>query len=113
MKYYFLLIFCLLFSSSFSQNSIKSIGAKRVDNAPTIDGEINDDAWKNVEFAKDFVMHEPSMGSLEAPERKTLVQVTYDDEAIYFAAQLYDDKPNDIAKQFGDRDNIGQVDYFR
>ena len=39
------------------------------------------------------------------------VKVTYDDQAIYVSAYLYDD-PNLIMKQLTSRDNFGQADFF-
>ena len=37
--------------------------------------------------------------------------MTYDDQALYVAAYMYDD-PSKIAKQLSSRDNFGQADFF-
>ncbi len=109
----FFILTLFTFTISFSQSTKKSIAATRISNAPEIDGSLDDEAWINAEEAKNFVMFEPGNGTKEPANRKTIVKVIYDDEAIYFSAQLFDDNPADISMQFGDRDRIGQVDYFQ
>lgn len=109
-----LFICCLfVFSFSYSQINKKSVFAKRVTVAPHIDGILDDSAWKNAQEAKDFVMFEPGSGLEENESRKTIVKVVYDDQAIYFGAMLFDDNPAKIPMQFGERDHIGQVDFFQ
>jgi hypothetical protein len=51
------------------------------------------------------------MGVKEKDHKKTVVKITYDDFGVYIAAYLYD-KPEDIVKQFNQRDNFGQQDFF-
>ena len=112
----FLIIISLLTSTFlYSQSDIpkKTLNIKRSNNkAPKIDGILNDDAWKGLEIAKDFVMLEPNNGEKENPDFKTEVRVLYDDEAIYVAAMMYDPNPSKIASEFTSRDNDGQADYF-
>lgn len=98
--------------NSIAQENKKNINIKRVSNAPKIDGVLNDEAWLNTEVAKDFVMFRPSSGIPELENQRTEVRIVYDDEAIYFAAYLYDDKPNEIPTQIANRDNFGVVDWF-
>ncbi|WP_347922916.1 DUF5916 domain-containing protein [Pontimicrobium sp. SW4] len=94
----------------FSQEK-KTLTIKRTNSAPKIDGVLNDPAWKNAEEAKDFVQFRPDMGVVEDPNQKTVVKMTYDDNAVYFAAHLQDN-PAKIMKQFTTRDNFGQTDFF-
>jgi len=110
-KYLFVYFFCI-FSLAFSQQTKKSINASRAAKAPKIDGVLNDVAWTNTDLAKDFVMFKPGDGTKERDNKKTEVRITYDDEAIYFGATLYDDTPNEIPMQFTNRDKIGNVDWF-
>jgi hypothetical protein len=112
-----LLLCAVLFSSTcvFSQfnQTKKELTIHRSNNkAPKIDGNLNDDSWKGLEVAKDFIMLEPTNGEKENPEYKTEVKVLYDDEAIYIAAMMYDPDPENIAMEFTNRDNFGQVDDF-
>ncbi|MCF6212453.1 MAG: carbohydrate binding family 9 domain-containing protein [Flavobacteriaceae bacterium] len=90
----------------------KTLTATRVSTAPKIDGNLNDAVWKNIPVAKNFVMFDPGDGDTEPNAQKTEVKVVYDDEAIYFAAYLYDSHPETIMRQFSDRDNFAQADFF-
>ena len=110
-KYLFLFFFCV-FSFAFSQQTKKSVKASRAAKPPQIDGVLNDDAWKNVDVAKDFVMFRPGDGTKERENKKTEVKIIYDDEAIYFGAVLYDDEPEKIPLQFTSRDDFGNTDWF-
>jgi hypothetical protein len=112
-KIYLFLICLFAFSLSYSQNHKKSVSAERVSKGPEIDGKLDDVAWQNVEEAQNFVMFKPGNGDPEPAERRTTVKTVYDDQAIYFGVYLYDDQPDLIPKQFGPRDDVGQVDLFQ
>ncbi|MEZ4779450.1 MAG: DUF5916 domain-containing protein [Flavobacteriaceae bacterium] len=104
-----LITFCII-TNSYSQEK-KSITINRTSQAPKIDGNLDDEAWKNAEEAKDFTQFRPEMGATEKEHQKTIVKMVYDDNAIYVGAYLHD-KPEDIMKQFTSRDNFGQSDFF-
>ncbi|MCF6279135.1 MAG: carbohydrate binding family 9 domain-containing protein [Flavobacteriaceae bacterium] len=112
MKKVSLLLAILCFSIVNAQGTKKKIVAKRVSNPPKIDGELDDDAWKGVEIATDFVMFRPESGTPEPENIKTEVKIIYDDDAIYFGAYLHDDKPEEIPMEFQTRDNFGNADFF-
>ncbi|WP_299527257.1 DUF5916 domain-containing protein [uncultured Lutibacter sp.] len=112
MKKFFLIICLLYFSYSYSQLDKKSVNALRINEAPLIDGTLNEDFWQKTDIAKDFIMLSPGDGGNERKTNKTTVKIAYDDEAIYFGATMYDDKPTEIPMQFGGRDEIGNVDFF-
>ena len=112
MRKFFFLLPLLFAIVSNSQENKKNLRSVRISKAPVIDGVLDDDAWVNADVAKDFVMFRPSSGTPERENQKTEVRVVYDDEAIYFGAYLYDDKPDEIPKQFANRDNFGACDWF-
>jgi len=113
MRNYFLAFFLLSSVASFSQDiKRKTLIATRITTPPKIDGILNDAAWQNVPVAKNFVMVEPGDGDSEPKNQKTEVKVVYDNEAIYFAAYMYDNHPKTIMRQFSDRDNFAQADFF-
>ena len=89
MKYTFVILSLLFISLSYSQDK-KSLNIVRTDKAPKIDGVLDDDAWQNVEVATDFIQFRPEMGVTLKPHQKTIVKMTYDDDAIYVAAYLMD-----------------------
>lgn len=90
----------------------KSVKITRVNKAPKIDANLDDDAWKNADTATDFVMFRPESGKKEPDNIKSEVKIVYDDEAIYFGAYLHDDKPEDIPMEYQTRDNFGNADFF-
>ena len=95
-----------------AQETKKNLVTKRVYTPPKIDGVLNDEAWLNTDIAKDFVMFRPASGTPENKNNRTEVRVVYDDEAIYFAAYLYDENPSKIPREYANRDNFGSADWF-
>ncbi|WP_299335204.1 DUF5916 domain-containing protein [uncultured Psychroserpens sp.] len=89
----------------------KTLNITRTEKAPKIDGILDDDIWKNAEIATDFIQFRPEMGVTLSQNERTEVKMTYDDDAIYVAAYLYDN-PDEIMKQLTARDNFGQSDFF-
>ncbi len=90
----------------------KTYNAQRVNIAPKIDGILDDVVWKDIPVATDFLMVEPGDGNPSRETHPTRVKIIYDDEAIYLAVELIDNQPERIIKQFTQRDNIGQSDFF-
>lgn len=104
-----LFISLLLISfQSFSQS--KEITATRIFKSPDIDGILDDEIWKNVQFTDDFTQYDPNYNT--ASKYKTEVKIAYDDKAIYVGAMLYDDEPNSILRQLGNRDDDLNADAF-
>ncbi len=87
----------------------KSFEAKRTSSRIKIDGVIDESEWANAPMVTDFVQRRPTPG--EASRRKTEVFFLYDDDAVYIAAKLYEEK-KDIFNLLTNRDNIGNSDYF-
>ena len=94
----------------YSQDKKKEIQAVRINESPKIDGKLDDSAWKNANTAGDFTMFEPGSGNPEPKDQKTEVKIIYDDEAIYIGAAIYDANPENILRQFTERDNFGTTD---
>ncbi|MFC0605755.1 DUF5916 domain-containing protein [Winogradskyella pulchriflava] len=89
----------------------KSLSIARTDIAPKIDGILDDAAWQNADVATNFISFRPEIGDTRPPEERTEIKMTYDNQAIYVAAYLYDD-PAKIMKQLTSRDNFGQNDFL-
>ncbi len=107
-----LLLFITSLLSAQDNSNPKKIKIIRVNKAPKIDANLDDDAWKNANTATDFVMFRPESGTKEPENIRSEVKIVYDDEAIYFGAYLHDDKPEDIPMEFQTRDNFGNADFF-
>lgn len=110
-----LLLFSILsFAQTPSNDSIvrKKITAVRIDNPIKIDGILDEEIWKTIPVAKDFVELRPNNGKPEDPDFKSEVKVMYDDTGIYVGAMLYDKEPSKISKELTERDGIGNDDFF-
>lgn len=105
---------CLLICCNlYAQREKKTLRAERIDNPPKIDGVLDDEVWKTLPVQSSFNPYEPgNEGSID-PRYKSEVQMAYDDKAIYVAAYLYDPDPENIFRQFSQRDEIFvQADHF-
>ncbi len=97
--------FCI---SLYAQPSLNAI---RIEQAPVIDGKLNDATWESVPIATNFIQNFPDVG--QPATVRSEVRVVYDNYAVYVGAYLYDN-PANIRKQLTARDDEQQsdVDYF-
>ena len=118
MRIRILFLFTIFSVLSFAQEKVqdsitrKKITAVKLEKAPKIDGNLDDDAWKNIPIAKDFIEFRPNNGKAEDADFKSEVKIAYDDTGIYVSAMLYDKEPSKISKELTERDNIGNDDFF-
>jgi hypothetical protein len=63
----------------------------RTDQAPKIDGTLDDPAWKTAPVVDDFLQKEPLQGT--PATEKTEVRILYDARHIYFGIHCYDSDP--------------------
>ena len=89
----------------------KTLTAVKTQQAPAIDGKLDDEIWQSAPLATDFIQSFPSYGITATT--KTDVRIMYDDNAVYVGAHLYDN-PTLIRKQLTARDGEQRqdVDYF-
>jgi hypothetical protein len=106
----FVLFFVFFSLSTFSQK--KKLQAKYTSENISIDGKINEEAWKTADIATDFIMYEPDNGKPISDSKRTIVKVLYDNSAVYVSAILYDEEPNKIARELTNRDEFGVADVF-
>lgn len=107
---FFIVLFLLIgITQSYSQ---KKTTALRINESISIDGKLDEAAWLKAPVANNFIMLEPENGVPESSERKSEIKVTYDDNAIYIGAVLYDNDPSKIDKEITQRDNFGTADHF-
>ena len=86
------------------------ITAVRVEQAPNLDGRLDDAAWQYAPFVGDFTQAEPEDGA--QPSERTEVRVVYDGSALYIAARMYDSDPAAISRRLGRRDSYTSSDAF-
>ncbi|MFV8282319.1 DUF5916 domain-containing protein [Christiangramia marina] len=113
-KYWLLFIIIINCSILSSQNSEirKNYEATRIQEAPKIDGLASEEVWKKAATAEKFVMVEPGDGTPIPESHATEVKILYDDLAIYIAATMKESDPDKTIRQFTQRDNLQQSEYF-
>ncbi|MEZ4415238.1 MAG: DUF5916 domain-containing protein [Gemmatimonadota bacterium] len=83
----------------------------RTDQAPVIDGHLDDAAWSAAPLIDGFVQREPVEGA--AVSERTEVRLLIDGEALYVAAWMYDRSPDEIVLGERIRDaDLERGDYF-
>jgi hypothetical protein len=71
------------------------IGAVRVDEAPTLDGYVNDAVWQMADLIDGFVQQEPNEG--DPASERTEVRIIYDAENLYIGLIAYDASPGAVS----------------
>src|SRR6187551_2931600 len=110
MKNYYFFYFILFYALGHSQK--KSLQTKFISEKIILDGKLDEETWKSVPIANDFIMFEPDNGKAVPENKRTEVRVLYDNEAIYIGALMYDDEPSKILKEISKRDYFGTADFF-
>ncbi len=81
----------------------------RINSSITLDGHLNEDAWKQAVVLNDFMQTDPTPGA--KPTEKTEVQMVYNNEYLFVAFHCYDSTPSKIVRLFMDRDfQLGKDD---
>ncbi len=75
-----------------------------INEAPKIDGIIDEAAWDTVEWTSDYVQNQPDNGA--APTEQTKFKVLYDDKNIYFVFLNLDAEPDKIERRLSRRDGF-------
>jgi hypothetical protein len=102
----------LILSTFCSYGQKKVLQTQSINQPISIDGKLDEEAWKSAAIASDFVTLEPDNGKPISENKKTEVKVLYNNDAIYIGAMMYDDEPNKILKEISQRDNFGTADLF-
>jgi len=86
--------------------------ARPTEEAPVIDGIVDDEMWKGAQLITDFIQAEPFQG--EPATEKTDVWLLYDDKNIYVGVMCYDSDPSGIITTDARRDSpLDETDSFR
>lgn len=96
----------------------KTIDAIQVDEAPVIDGVLNDKAWEMGAVIEDF--HQVNPVEYDPPSEKSRVYVVYTKDALYVAGRFWDSEPDKIVAMvlrqgdfsFGDDSFTVMIDPF-
>jgi hypothetical protein len=91
-KYFLLINLILGLHSIVAQNKLTR--AVKVNEAPVIDGLLNDNVWVKSIPVNDLLQQEPAPGN--APSLKTEFRIIYDNENLYIGVMCYDVEPDKI-----------------
>ncbi len=91
-------------TAKYVKNPKPSLKATRIAKPPKIDGQPNDECWKDLPIADDFIMHQPQ--PYKKSPFKTEFKIAYDDLAIYVLGYMYDNEPSKIRRELAARDNL-------
>lgn len=100
----------ILFSCRFLGQDTKEIIAFRTSEKISIDGLDDEQSWAKAMIATDFLELNPTEG--KEPLYKTEVKILFDDNNLYILGYCYDDHPDSILTQLGERDDNLNADLF-
>ncbi len=80
----------------------KVINTTKTEEAPRIDGRLDEEIWQSAAAYSDFIQYSPYNG--DKASFKTVVKLVYDQSALYVAAMMYDPFPDSIYTELGERD---------
>ena len=107
----FLAILVFSFFDAWTQDTINTVPKKiyntrHLDNyfPPEIDGNIEDEAWKLVDWAGDYVEFQPDENT--DPSVATEFKILYDDKNLYVAFKCHDPEPGKIERRLSRRDGF-------
>ena len=111
-------LLCLAAGNAAAQNNAvlqdpgqKTVRVVRTATPPVIDGDLSDAVWAAAAVVDD--LHQVTPVEYAEPDERTEVLILYDDDALYVAARLYDNEPEQItARNMRQNDNVGQDDRF-
>ncbi len=115
MRTFFILIAIAIWMNLNAQNDStihKQFPAVRATKRIVIDGELNDEDWKNAPAATNFVQRQPTYKKPERFENRTEVKILYDDDAIYIAGYCHESNKDSISSELVGRDMIGANDFL-
>ncbi len=104
------LLTILMHSPGWAQVQTKTYVTTKVASSIKIDGEMTESAWQTANIATDFVERNPTEG--KPPRFKTEARILYDDNNIYILGYCFDDNPDSILTQLGERDDRLNADLF-
>src|SRR5215475_10389726 len=95
-------------TSARTGNQARVVSIGRFEIAPTIDGKLDEPAWREAGALRDF--HQTQPGDNTTPSYPTTILLGYDRERLYLGIQAADD-PKKVRATVAKRDNITSDDY--
>lgn len=86
------------------------IRAYRLTEPVKLDGKLSEPFWRDDRGVSDFHQRDPIEGA--QPSEKTVIDIAYDDAAIYIGARMYDSDPKSIVARLVRKDDDVDSDLF-
>ncbi|HET7898130.1 MAG TPA: DUF5916 domain-containing protein, partial [Flavisolibacter sp.] len=93
------------------QPTPRQLPAKRTTARITIDGIIDEPAWKESTPAENFIEWRPNAGEREDPGAKTVIYFLYDNTSIYVGGYCYERTRDSVSRELIGRDKVGVNDF--
>lgn len=106
-----IVVFFWVLGNTGEAQEIRKFSAVRTENAPKIDGLLNELVWKETVAASGFIEFKPLPGRIERQDRRTEVKIVYDNSAIYIGARMYDE-PDSVFREIMPRDHLANSDFI-
>jgi hypothetical protein len=88
----------------------RTLSARRASHAPTIDGALDDEVWRETTPVDGFGQQVPKTG--QPPSMATVVRLAYDADRLYLAIECRDPEPGRIAAPLTRRDRAVEGDWI-
>jgi hypothetical protein len=95
-----ILLFTIISNAQERNYKTKNLGESEI----TIDGQMDEAIWNEVEWGNNFTQLEPYEG--KEPNQQTAFKILYDDDNIYILVKSYDKDPENIERRMSRRDNL-------
>ena len=83
--------------------ALRTVYAVRVDQAPKMDGRLDDAVWQEAKVIEGFVQRDP--GYWVPSTERTVARIVYDNEKLYFGFECYDSEPHKVVANNMRRDS--------
>ena len=97
-------------AAGFAVGNRRSARARRTSDPPSIDGRLDDAAWRDAALITDFIQTNPVEGA--APTERTEVRIAYDADHLYFAFYAHYTDPTQMRANRVDRDQARRDDWI-
>lgn len=105
------LIFSFLISSA-QTSTPKTLPAQRAISSISIDGKLDEPAWKNAPAALGYTEFRPTPFRKEDDANRTEVYMLYNDEGIYLGGYCHERTKDSISSELNGRDGFGNNDFI-
>jgi hypothetical protein len=95
--------------SALAQRSGAAVRLEGADEAPRIDGRLDDPVWSRAAPLTDFVQRRPSQGRPSA--MRTVARLAVDDYALYAIVEAFDPEPERVVGRLTRRDEFSSSDW--